>query len=405
MLLMALWLRASAQDARDLPYYINTGIANSPLLKDLQHQAAANGVDSARLHANYRPQVSGVSNNAWYPVANDWGYDANLSNIAAFNEQVVVTQSFAGKKNLSNQYTAYSLLTDSLSIAGQLSEQDLKKTITAQYIVVYGDLLQLKFYNDVHHLLSNQELLLKTLTESNVYRQTDYLTFAVTLKQQELQIRQLQLQYRNDFYTLNYLCGIFDTAIVQLAAPVLEFVTLPDRNQSAFFRRFTNNNALLENQVKMIDFSYHPKVNAFANAGYSSTFMYDAYKNFGAGAGINLSVPIYDGHQKQLLKKKLELQQSTNENYKEFFSNQYDAQLAMLHAQIAGNDALVADINEQIRYAQTLIEVNEKLLQTGDAKIADFVIAINNYLNAKNLLTQNNITRLQLINQVNYWSR
>jgi len=26
-------------------------------------------------------------------------------------------------------------------------------------------------------------------------------------------------------------------------------------------------------------------------------------------------------------------------------------------------------------------------------------------LNAKNLLTQNNITRLQIINQINYWSR
>jgi len=30
---------------------------------------------------------------------------------------------------------------------------------------------------------------------------------------------------------------------------------------------------------------------------------------------------------------------------------------------------------------------------------------VNNYLAAKNLLTQNNISRMQIINQLNYWNR
>jgi hypothetical protein len=58
-----------------------------------------------------------------------------------------------------------------------------------------------------------------------------------------------------------------------------------------------------------------------------------------------------------------------------------------------------------VRYAQGLIDVNGKLLRTGDARITDFIIAINNYLAAKNLLTQNNISRMQIINQLNYWNR
>jgi hypothetical protein len=45
------------------------------------------------------------------------------------------------------------------------------------------------------------------------------------------------------------------------------------------------------------------------------------------------------------------------------------------------------------------------LLETGDARIADLVIALNNYLTAKNLLTQNTVSRLQIINQINYWNR
>ena len=51
------------------------------------------------------------------------------------------------------------------------------------------------------------------------------------------------------------------------------------------------------------------------------------------------------------------------------------------------------------------MKVNEKLLTTGDAKIPDFVIAINNYLSARNLLAQNNINKLQVINQINYWNK
>jgi hypothetical protein len=34
----------------------------------------------------------------------------------------------------------------------------------------------------------------------------------------------------------------------------------------------------------------------------------------------------------------------------------------------------------------------------------DYVTAINNYLQAQNLLTQNNINRLKILNQVNYWN-
>ena len=68
-------------------------------------------------------------------------------------------------------------------------------------------------------------------------------------------------------------------------------------------------------------------------------------------------------------------------------------------------EELIGQINEQVKYSGTLIDVNGKLMGTGDAKIADYILALSNYLNAKNLLTQNNITRLQIINQLNYWNR
>ncbi|MEJ7675580.1 MAG: hypothetical protein WKF59_23455 [Chitinophagaceae bacterium] len=42
-------------------------------------------------------------------------------------------------------------------------------------------------------------------------------------------------------------------------------------------------------------------------------------------------------------------------------------------------------------------------MQTGDIKMTDYILALNNYITTKNLVVQNMISRYQLINQLNYW--
>jgi len=218
-------------------------------------------------------------------------------------------------------------------------------------------------------------------------------------------MKQLQIQSNTDYATLNYLCGIFDTSSGALEPPGITLQNLPDSYSSAFFLRYKIDSIRFANEVAILKYSYRPKLSAFVNAGYSSTLLYQAYKNFGVGGGINLNVPIYDGHQRALQEKKIHLSENTSLNYKDFFTRQYNQQTAMLRQQLSATEALTADINEQIKFAEGLIDVNGKLLETGDAKISDLVIAINNYLTAKNLYTQNNISRLQIINQLNYWNR
>ena len=136
-----------------------------------------------------------------------------------------------------------------------------------------------------------------------------------------------------------------------------------------------------------------------------SSFAYRAYKNFGTGFGLDLTVPIYDGKQRKLQYSKLDIAERTRKSYKSFYQNQYYQQVAQLKQQLQATESLIGDINNQIKYSEGLIQVNAKLLTTGDAKIADMVIALDNYLAAKNLLTQNKISRLQIINQINYWNR
>jgi hypothetical protein len=58
-----------------------------------------------------------------------------------------------------------------------------------------------------------------------------------------------------------------------------------------------------------------------------------------------------------------------------------------------------------MKYTESLIKIDGQLLKTGDVKVADMILAVNNYLTIKNLLTQTVVSRLQLINQLNYWNK
>jgi outer membrane protein TolC len=388
-----------------LDFYLGQALRNSPLLMDYHNQVLAGQVDSQIVRAGYKPQVTGNSTNIYAPSIHGWGYDQAISNGGNFTSVVAVNQTLIGQKHLDAEFETIRLQNQGLNNTASVSEQDLKRNVTAQYLATYGDLEQLAFNREVYALLQREEALLKDLTQKNVYRQTDYLAFLVTQKQEGLLLQQLEIQFRNDHGTLNYLCGINDTSAGPLADPRIRLQTLPDIDSSVFFRQFRLDSLKLINSRSLIDFGYKPKASLYADGGYSSSLMYEPYKNFGISFGVLLTVPIYDGHQRKMQYSKLDIAERTRAGYKTYFKSQYSQQIAQLNRQLQATEALIGQIDEQVKYSEALIEINGRLLGTGDAKIADYIIALGNYLTAKNLLTQNRITRLQIINQINYWNR
>jgi outer membrane protein TolC len=397
-------LKLSAQEKK-LDDYINAGLANSPLLKDYNNQKLLNTVDSMRLLAGYKPQINGVGSLLYAPTYKGWGYDEVITNGTNFSTLVTATQRLACKENITNQQEAITLLNESLSISGKISEQDLKRSVAAQYITAYGDAQQILFNKEMMNLLQEEEIILKKLTEKGVYRKTDYLSFLVVIKQQQLSITQINAQYRNDISALNYLCGIKDTSYVTLAAPVFEATLLPDAETSVFYQQFNIDSLKIKNNARQIEYEYKPKVNLYADGGYLSSFAEQAYKNFGVSAGITVTVPIYDGKQKKMQLNKLNIAEQTRENYRDYFKTQYQQQIAQLYQQLNSAQQIINEAESQLKYNEALMEANKKLLETGDAHMPDYILAIGNYLNTKNVITQNNISKLQILNQINYWNR
>ncbi|MDB5231509.1 MAG: hypothetical protein JWN76_2314 [Chitinophagaceae bacterium] len=397
---------AATAQRNSLSYYINAAKANSPLLRDYRNQILSARLDSQILRASLKTQVNFIGSATYAPVfANGWGYDPALSNIWNITAIVQATHNFITKNNLAAQVSTLALQARGLQDTIRLSEQDLVKTITDQYITAYGDQLTMDFNREVLDLLKREDVILKRLTQASIYKQADYLAFYVTLQQEELTMMQSRIQYDADYLTLNYLAGINDTTIERVSKPDITDSIRTGLYESVFFQRYVTDSLRLANQKALIDFQYKPKIGAYADAGYMSSLADQPYKNFGMSMGISLNIPLYDGHQKQFKYDQLALKENTRAGNRDFFINQYRQQIDMLRLQLNAMDAFESKIQQQINAVHTLIEANERLLETGDIKITDQVLAINNYLSARNLLNQNFVSRLKLVSQINYWNR
>jgi hypothetical protein len=396
-------LFAFAQN-KTLDYFINKSMTNDPRILELQNLILANKTDSALIVAGNKIQVSGNGNAYYAPVINGYGYDVAITNGQQLSALVALNKEIYNKRNLSLQFKSLQLQNDSLMNFAAINKQDIKKAIITQYILAYSDQLQLDFNDKLISLLTKEEGILKKLTQKNVYKQADYLSFLVTLQQQQLTRNQLSVQYKNNYATLNYLAGIIDTTIETLAAPDIQLKRSFENSNSPFILTYQIDSLRLENERAIIKYQYRPKVNLFADAGYQSTFILNPYKNFGYNFGINLTVPIYDGHQKKLQFSKLDIRERTRQRQRDFFYNQYQQQILQLQQQLNDLQSLAAPVNKQIDYLEALIKVNGKLLETGDIRITDYVLALNNYITAKNLVVQNRIAQYQVILQLNYWN-
>ena len=389
---------------KTLEYFINKSLTNDPKFIEFQNLILANKIDSATIVAGNKIQVTGNGNAYYAPVIDGYGYDVTITNGQQLSALVAVNKQIYNKRNLSLQFKSLQLQNDSITNSAAIYNQDIKKAVITQYITTYSDQLQLNFNDQLINLLIKEEEILKKLTEKNVYKQADYLSFLVTLQQQQLTRNQLLVQYKNNYATLNYLAGIIDTTTETLAEPAIEVKNNFLINNSPFLLNYKIDSLRLLNERNIIEYHYRPKVNLFADAGFQSTFILTPYKNFGYNFGINVTVPIYDGHQKKLQFSKLDLEERTRQKQKEFFYNQYHQQIQQLQQQLNDLESLAAPVNKQIEYLETLIKVNGKLLETGDIRITDYVLALNNYITAKNLLVQNKIERYLVIQQLNYWN-
>jgi outer membrane protein TolC len=386
-----------------LDYYIDQGLKNSPLLKDYQTQMLSNGIDSQKVKATFRPQV-GLNGQVYYsPNINGYGYDQTVSNGGNYQAQVGVSQQLIMRKSKKAQFESVDIENKYLGNQTEISKLDIKRSITEQYIIAYKDFSLLQAVEQVLGVLNNEEDAIKPLVQRGIYSEADFLNVRLAKETQLLNYRQSKMQYRTDIYELNILSGIDDTAIVELSKPDITTPQFFDPGTSVLLRQFRIDSLKFANKKSLVDLNYQPKLAAFGDAGLWTATLPTAYKNFGAGIGLNFSMPLYDGKQRKMEYQKIALSAQISRDYEMFYRRKYQQQVQQLNDALHSTDELAAETNKQLELANQLIEMYKAQLDKGLVKVTDLVLAINNYINFKSSLTQTNISRLQIINQLNYF--
>lgn len=395
----------SFAQVKSLDFFIDQGLIHSPVLKDINNQVNSNLVDSLLVKAGQKPQVSYNGLLYYAPVIYGIGYSEVITNISNISSVVYVSQRIFNQKTIEAQYSKSGIQNLALRISSKITENELRKVITLQYLSACSVSNDITFNRDLLSSSKDEELILRQLVEKGLYKQVDYLSFMVELKAQELLLNDLQIQYQKEVSALHVLCGLPDTAYEQLALPEIKLNSPVSAANSPFFNRFVADSLKIQNEKLLVDRNYKPSINWFSDAGLLNNLPRDISKNFGFSMGLSLSVPIYDGQQRRLNYEKLKIAENTRTNYAGYFKQQFSQQLQQLYTELKKTQEIIPQVNQQLGFAESVIKQEKYLINAGNISVTDYVTALKNYISIKRNLNQYQVKILQIITEINYWTQ
>ena len=388
---------------RRLNEFLAVARASSPLLRENANQVGQNRLDSLVRARQNGVQVGGTGAALYYPsVTNSrgesvLGYDNAVTNGGNYAALVQATKPLLNRFQLQTDYQILASQGQVLRNAGRLAALDLRRSVTDQFLTAYAAERQADFSRALLAQLRRQDVQLRQLVNAGIFRQTQYLSFYLSVRTQEVAVAQDQLAYRRELGTLRALAGVADTALLAVEAPAPPARRPLAGRQAPAQRQYTLDSLRLRLDRRAVDAAYRPRVSAVLDAGLqSSSYLPLALRrSLGLGGGLQLAVPLFDGHQRQLQYQRLELSEQSRRGYRQFLTTQRRQQYAQLEGLIEAAGALLGRIREQVRVAEALVGAARQQLATGDVAILDYLALVNSYRTLQFSLTQAETERLR----------
>jgi outer membrane protein TolC len=388
--------------SRSIDYYLQEGIRSSPLLKDYYNQVNSALVDSLLIRSSKMPQVEAKSQLLYSPAYKNFGYDEVVTDGGNYQTVVGVSQNILNGKELSNKYQAINIQKQSVTNSSRVSVAELKKIITEQYLASYTDYNDLTFNKLFLDFTYKENEITRQFVISGLCKQTDYLSLQVETQSLEILVNQLKNQYEKDMRLLNRLCGLNDTGLYELKLPELEIKGKDEISKSPLFIQYMIDSLRIVNEKAAIDVRYRLKMNWFADVGFLTATPWNFYRHFGYSAGVSLSLPVYDGHQKEKEKQKLNLAEETRGTYQDNFRKQFYQQILQLNDELNSLKTLSVQLEKQLATSEQLVNALKGQLESGIIQMTEYINAIKNYRYITKNLSDNHIQIQQVINELNF---
>lgn len=387
---------------RNLEFYLNQGIQNSPLLNEYRNKINSSVSDSLLIGAAKKPLIEAKSQLLYSPYYHNFGYDDVITDGGNYTAVVGVIQTIFNKKELTNKYKTIDLQKQSAYNSSRITTTELNKIITDQYLTSFSGLTDFLFNKNFLELLEKENEIVKLFVKSGTAKQTDYLSLLVEIESQEILVSQLKYQYRKDLMLLSKLCGLNDSAWYELPDPKIEIKGAPDIAKSSSYYQYKIDSIRIENEKMAIDIRYRPKVNWFADAGFLTSNPWNFYRHFGYSAGLSLNIPLYDGKQRGIEKQKLAFTENSRQVYENTYYKQYFQQIQQLNLELKTLNEISLQVENQLKTSQQLVNTFKSQLEAGLIQMTEYINAIKNFKTTSRNINLIYIQKLQVINEMNF---
>jgi len=390
---------------KTLDEYVHAAIANSPELKEVFSKIEQNTIDSALTSTTYNPQINFNGQALAAPTYGQFGYDNAITNGGTYSAVVSATQIITPRKEIKLNHTISSYEHQSLSVQVKQAEYELRKNVTDKYLNICLLQKQAEFYAKSDTFLISETNTLKTLTDKGIYRMSDYYALLVEEQSERVQVAQLKVQLSQSIGELNQACGLNDTTNYVFAIPHIDLYKQNDVKQLIGYQKFQYDSLQLASQQALLDAQYYPHLSWYADAGIEASRPDLIYRSFGNSLGLNLNIPIYDGHKKELKHKSLAISEGVRSNYEQFYAKTHSAQSTSLVKQLVDAAKLIEQLKNEEGQVTEWMKINKAQLAVGNISVTDFLIGLKKELEVKNDMAQAIINQQLLQNEFNYWNQ
>jgi hypothetical protein len=411
---------AAVRAQYDLQTYIQAAKENSPFIKDNKNQSEATKIEVERLKALYtKPQVGITAGYLLAPVVSqDNGKTTLLLNPENpnkyFGQETALTngglyQALIGVNQPLFMQSKFKVIADEAMINTKANDNnilltnfELEKIITDQYLLCLQDLNKINFLKKYISLLNEQKDLVTKLVNGSVFKLSDVTLLNIEMQSQLISLQTIQASYKKNLMDMNTIAGITDTAYHEVNATTLQLSAA--NNSSSFIQKYSLDSSILTAQQRVFELRYKPQWNVFANGGLNASYISTLPRRIGVTAGITYTKTLFDGRQREINQRRTATLLKTAQAYKENFINQNTIRRNNLLEQIKAIDQRGSLTEAQVKEYDKLLGYYKQELIRGQLSVINYVNTIKSAIALENEFIIMQTNRQLLINTYNYWN-
>ena len=400
----------------NLDYYISSAKTNSGLLNDLRNQISIsklqNDLDFAQ-NSSYQLSLSScilftpyLNNSSGLITTNPdtkaIGYDIGLSNGGLYSAQINFGKNLFNSGVLDVYKKKNELTNTNLLNSIQLEEHNVVKTVTEQYLNSVRNYLLYKLSSEYLGNIQEQLNISGKLLENGFMKAQDYLLLKIEVSSNIAAVDESWQSYKNELLTLNSLCGIQDTAGVILEEIKLQ--TTAPSGDSKFVSRFPVDSSLISASQELFETKYMPQISVVANAGLNAIELNNLQRRLGISAGLNFTMPLFDGNQKDITRQQSAISQKTISQSRDILLKNIFVQKQNGLEKIKSLEKMLKSEQKQIEEYNNVILLNQKELEKGSISMIEYLTLFKNYFELRKNEITTGINYQVEINNYNYWN-